>query len=56
MSQGALSSLKVLEYGDFISAAYCTKLLADLGADVIKIEMKSPYSTTYVSEGSTGSC
>ena len=38
MTDGALSSLKVLEYGDFISAAYCTKLMADLGADVIKIE------------------
>ena len=38
MTDGALSSLKVLEYGDFISAAYCTKLMADLGADDIKIE------------------
>jgi len=28
----------VLEIGEFISAAYCTKLLADLGADVIKLE------------------
>lgn len=34
----ALDGLRVVEVGDFISAAYCTKLLADLGADVIKIE------------------
>jgi crotonobetainyl-CoA:carnitine CoA-transferase CaiB-like acyl-CoA transferase len=34
----ALKGLKVLEYSQFISAAYCTKLLADFGADVIKVE------------------
>ena len=38
MNDGALAGLKVLEYGDFISAPYCGKLLADLGADVIKVE------------------
>jgi crotonobetainyl-CoA:carnitine CoA-transferase CaiB-like acyl-CoA transferase len=35
---GALDGLLIVEVGDFISAAYCTKLLADLGADVLKIE------------------
>ena len=38
MADTALDGLKVLEYGDFISAAYASKLMADLGADVIKIE------------------
>ncbi len=38
MSDGALSDLTVLEYGDFVSGPFCTKLMADLGADVIKIE------------------
>ncbi len=38
MAKEALSGLKVLEYGEFISAPYCGKLLADLGAEVIKIE------------------
>ncbi len=35
---GALGHLRVLEVGDGVSAAYATKLLADLGADVVKIE------------------
>ena len=38
MNDGALSGLKVLECGEFVSAPYCGKLLADLGADVIKVE------------------
>lgn len=38
MSGGALSGLKVVEYGEFISGPYCGKLFADLGADVIKVE------------------
>src|ERR1051325_10868898 len=35
---GALDGLRVLEVGQLVSAAYATKLLADLGADVVKIE------------------
>ncbi|HUV53167.1 MAG TPA: CoA transferase, partial [Dehalococcoidia bacterium] len=38
MSAQALFGLKVVEYGNFISAPYCTKLMADMGAEVIKIE------------------
>ena len=34
----SLSHLRVVEIGQHISAPYCSKLLADLGADVIKIE------------------
>jgi crotonobetainyl-CoA:carnitine CoA-transferase CaiB-like acyl-CoA transferase len=33
-----LEGVKVLELGNLVSAAYATKLMADLGADVIKIE------------------
>jgi crotonobetainyl-CoA:carnitine CoA-transferase CaiB-like acyl-CoA transferase len=34
----ALSGLRVLEVGGLVSAAYATRLLADLGADVVKVE------------------
>ncbi len=38
MGKRALSDLKVVEYADFISGPYCAKLMADLGAEVIKVE------------------
>ncbi|MCP4603291.1 MAG: CoA transferase [Proteobacteria bacterium] len=34
----ALSGLRIIELGGNISAPYCCKLLADLGADAVKIE------------------
>ena len=39
MTEQALAGMKVLEFGNLVSAPYCGKLLADLGAEVIKVEM-----------------
>lgn len=33
-----LEGVSVIEYGNLVSAPFCTKVLADLGAEVIKIE------------------
>jgi len=38
-----LSDLRVVEYGDFASVPYCSRLFADLGASVISIiEVEPP--------------
>ena len=38
MNRNALSDLKVVELGEFITAPYCTELLSCWGAEVIKVE------------------
>lgn len=40
-TNGALSDLRVIEYGNMVSGPFCARLLADSGAQVIKIESQS---------------
>ncbi|MBM3942485.1 MAG: CoA transferase [SAR202 cluster bacterium] len=35
---GALDGVRVIEWGSFVSAPWCGRLLADMGAEVIKLE------------------
>ena len=38
MTNRALSGLKVVEYAHFIAGPYCAKMMAGLGAEIIKVE------------------
>ena len=36
--QGVLKGIRVLDFGRYIAGPYCAALLADMGAEVIRVE------------------
>ena len=56
---GVLDGVRVLDYGRFIAAPWCTALLADMGADVLRVEKREGgedrwvQSVTETGEGGT---
>ena len=38
VADGALAGIRVVELAQMVSGPYCAKLLADFGADVVKVE------------------
>ena len=39
MPAGALDGIKVVDFGQMVSAPFCAKLFSDYGANVIKVEL-----------------
>src|SRR5580692_8625714 len=54
---GALAGIRVIHFGRFIAGPYCGMLLADMGADVIRVDRRKGSEDRYtgpVTEGGEG--
>ncbi len=57
LSSGALHGIRVIDFGRFIAGPYCGMLLADMGADVIRVDRRYGSEDRYtgpVTEGGEG--
>ena len=48
MKKGPLSGVKIVDVSSILMVPYCTRILADLGADVIKVESLEGDNTRYI--------
>ncbi len=53
-SSGALSGIRVIDFGRFIAGPYCGMLLADMGADVVRIDRRHGSEDRYTGPVTSG--
>ena len=57
LTSGPLAGIRVIDFGRFIAGPYCAMLLADMGADVIRVDRRHGSEDRYtgpVTEGGEG--
>jgi crotonobetainyl-CoA:carnitine CoA-transferase CaiB-like acyl-CoA transferase len=48
MAKGVLDGVRVLDFGRYIAAPFCSALLSDLGADVVRVEQEGNNDDRYL--------